>query len=71
MIVAEILEELEIIDRDGITGADIFIGPPEGCESEEDSGDYFCNDPDRLSRNQLRVPAEVQIIHSTEENGVF
>lgn len=59
--VAEILEELEKDDVPDIQAADVLLLPPGEDVSDEDSGDEDCNDPDRLSRNQLRAPGELQV----------
>lgn len=53
---AEILEEIEKIEAQDVPD-DIFISPPEneGDETDCDSGDEVCNDPDKLNRNQLQL----------------
>lgn len=58
---AEILEEIEKIEAEEDVPDDIFISPPEdkGNETDCDSGDEDCNDPDQLNRNQLQAEAEV------------
>lgn len=66
----QILEELEkLADNDAVGTIDVYIEPPEdaGNETECDSGDEDCNDPDRLSRRQLNAGAQIVINHSEEE----
>lgn len=65
MTTAELLDEIEkLTDDDPIPDA-IYITPPDdnGFESNEDSGDEDCNDPNRLNSKQLQAPAET----NTEE----
>lgn len=58
---AEILEDIEKIETEEDLPDDIFISPPndKGDETDCDSGDEDCNDPDKLNRNQLQATAEV------------
>lgn len=60
----EILEALEDTENSDYSTANIFICPPDLQDphenTDEDSGDEDCQDPDRLSRRQLQAPAEVQ-----------
>lgn len=60
---AEILQALEDPAID-YTAADIYICPPDNddphANTDEDSGDEDCQDPDRVCRRQLQAEAEVQ-----------
>lgn len=60
---AEILQALEDPAID-YTAADIYICPPDNDDphdnTDEDSGDEDCQDPDRVCRRQLQAEAEVQ-----------
>lgn len=57
------MDELERVAEEDLVGQiDIYIDPPnDGQNSESDSGDEGCNDPDRLNRAQLQAPAELVI----------
>lgn len=57
------LEELENVEQDSHFKYDVFITPPAdiGNDTDEDSGDDDCNDPNTLNRNQLEAEAELYI----------
>lgn len=59
---------------DDVAQIDIFIQPPQPSEeTDADSGDEDCNDPNRMSRHQLQAPAEVVIqgsVDSDSQNNV-
>lgn len=64
---AELLEEIENITN-GVAPDDIYIFPPEdhGWETDGDSGDEDCNDPNRLNSNQLQSQAEAEFRNASD-----
>ncbi|KAF2901884.1 hypothetical protein ILUMI_04302 [Ignelater luminosus] len=62
------------IEDDNHYRCDIYITPPTdaGNDTDEDSGEKDCQDPDRLNRNQLDAEAELYINDKpvTEESNV-
>lgn len=63
---AEILEEIEKLDGNSPSPGDVYITPPtdNGNDTDADSGDEDCNDPDRLNKNQLQAETEVADVSS-------
>ncbi|RZB49910.1 hypothetical protein BDFB_006593 [Asbolus verrucosus] len=63
----ELLSELENITDEDPNQYDVYITPPndERNVTDEDSGEEYCNDPDRLNKNQLMADAE---LYSQSEN---
>ncbi|KAF2888870.1 hypothetical protein ILUMI_17303 [Ignelater luminosus] len=74
LTVHELLAEVENIEDDNHYKYDVYITPPAdaGNDTDEDSGEEDCQDPDRLNRNQLDAEAELYINDKpvTEENNV-
>ncbi|KAF2902633.1 hypothetical protein ILUMI_03555 [Ignelater luminosus] len=74
LTVHELLAELENIEDDNHYKYDVYITPPTdaGNDTDEDSGEEDCQDPDRLNHNQLDAEAELYINDKpvTEENNV-
>lgn len=62
------LDEIEQLSEGDPVPDTIYITPPDdnGFDSNEDSGDEDCNDPNRLNSMQLQAQAETNI---EEENG--
>lgn len=66
------MDELESVVDDDVAQVDVYLLPPDpgpGGETDADSGDEDCNDPNRLSRRQLQAPAEL-VVHSSQSNEV-
>ncbi|KAG8255259.1 hypothetical protein J6590_052575 [Homalodisca vitripennis] len=63
LTLSEILENLEDDTFHEYSEADIFLCPPNiddpRAQTDEDSGDDECGDPDRLARRLLMTEAEV------------
>ncbi|KAF2889450.1 hypothetical protein ILUMI_16723, partial [Ignelater luminosus] len=74
LTVYELLAELQNLEDDNRCKYDVYITPPTdaGNDSDEDSGEKDCQDPDRLNRNQLDAKAELCINDKpvTEESNV-
>ena len=71
---AEILDAFECDDGqylDGVHVGTIYITPPsdEGDETDGDSRNEECADPDQLSRRQLQAEAELVIPNGKDEDG--
>ncbi|KAF2888976.1 hypothetical protein ILUMI_17197, partial [Ignelater luminosus] len=64
---AELLELLE--ENEDVVPDCIYITPPgnQGWESDEDSGDEDCNDPNRLNSRQLQADAETKLVDDVDE----
>ncbi|KAF2893936.1 hypothetical protein ILUMI_12238 [Ignelater luminosus] len=64
---AELLELLE--ENEDVVPDCIYITPPDnqGWESDEDSGDEDCNDPNRLNSRQLQADAETNLLDDVDE----
>lgn len=62
--VNEIISQLE--DDNDILAADIYITPPDGDKSDEDSGDEHSGDINCLSKKQLLAKAELRATISTQ-----
>ncbi|KAF2897892.1 hypothetical protein ILUMI_08284 [Ignelater luminosus] len=64
---AELLELLE--ENEDVVPDCIYITPPDnqGWESDEDSGDEDCNDPNRLNSRQLQADAETNLVDDVDE----
>lgn len=53
---------------DDLATIDVYIQPPllgAGDDTDGDSGEEDCNDPNRLCCRQLEAPAEI-VIHTTQ-----
>ncbi|KAF2896279.1 hypothetical protein ILUMI_09896, partial [Ignelater luminosus] len=63
----ELLELLE--ENEDVVSDCIYITPPDnqGWESDEDSGDEDCNDPNRLNSRQLQADAETNLVDDVDE----
>ncbi|KAF2901514.1 hypothetical protein ILUMI_04672 [Ignelater luminosus] len=64
---ADLLELLE--ENENVVPDCIYITPPgnQGWESDEDSGDEDCNDPNRLNSRQLQADAETNLVDDVDE----
>ncbi|KAF2888614.1 hypothetical protein ILUMI_17559 [Ignelater luminosus] len=64
---ADLLELLE--ENANVVSDCIYITPPgnQGWESDEDSGDEDCNDPNRLNSRQLQADAETNLVDDVDE----
>ncbi|KAF2897503.1 hypothetical protein ILUMI_08673 [Ignelater luminosus] len=63
---AELFELL--VENEDVVPDCIYITPPDnqGWESDEDSGDEDCNDPNRLNSRQLQADAETNLVDDTK-----
>ncbi|KAF2891277.1 hypothetical protein ILUMI_14896, partial [Ignelater luminosus] len=63
LTVHELLAELENIEDDNHYNYDVYITPPTdaGNDTDEDSREEDCQDPDRPNRNQLDAETELYI----------
>ncbi|KAF2890837.1 hypothetical protein ILUMI_15336 [Ignelater luminosus] len=64
---ADLLELLE--ENEDVVPDCMYITPPDnqGWESDEDSGDEDCNDPNRLNSRQLQADAETNLVDDVDE----
>lgn len=60
-----------MIEDDDVTQVDVYIQPPEqgpGDDTDADSGEEDCNNPNRLSRRQLQAPAELVVNKGNDDD---
>lgn len=67
---AELLDEIEKLSDGEPVPDTIYITPPDdnGFDSNEDSGDEDCNDPNRLNSKQLQAQAETNMEEEISDN---